>query len=206
MKEPADMKERIMSTNLELISRYGLRAVTMDDLARHLGLSKKTIYQYYSEKEELVTDCVAWILDDLANEISRIAGSSNNPMVMICDIYACCLKLLLRLPNNFFYEIKKYYPAANALLADFRENVFFARIRELLKDADQKKMLRDAVNIDLICNIHFFRIQDLLDNLEGSRSNDFEVLLEHLVIFNLRGILRKEHIAALDGYVPLQQS
>ena len=53
-----DQKQRILELSNKLFLKHGIRSVSMDDLARHLGVSKKTIYQFYDKKEDLVHDIV----------------------------------------------------------------------------------------------------------------------------------------------------
>ena len=97
-----DVKERILGKAEELFMQYGIRSVSMDDIANSLGMSKKTLYQYYADKDELVdsvveshilmiqTDCVSSRKDanDAIHEIyitmERILDevSNMNPMLL----------------------------------------------------------------------------------------------------------------------------
>ena len=72
------IKERIQQKAGELFRRYGIRSVTMDEIATQLGISKKTIYQFYSDKDALVKDIFTGITDENKKKCSYFKDISEN--------------------------------------------------------------------------------------------------------------------------------
>jgi hypothetical protein len=77
-KKSTGMKERIQQKAAELFRRYGIRSVTMDEIATQLGISKKTIYQFYSDKDTLVKDIFTGITDENKKKCYHFKDISEN--------------------------------------------------------------------------------------------------------------------------------
>ena len=71
------MKETVLKKSLELFIQNGFKTVTMDDIAKELGISKKTIYQHFSAKDELVKATVDYVFLTASDKIKNIAGKIN---------------------------------------------------------------------------------------------------------------------------------
>ena len=91
---PAICYEKHTSPCTEMFLTFGFKSVTMDDIARKLGVSKKTLYTYYSNKEELVRACVFDFFNYVTEEINRICQQSKNPIIELHDIKMFMLSLI----------------------------------------------------------------------------------------------------------------
>ena len=94
-------KDRILEKSDELFNRYGIRSVSMDDIASQLGMSKKTLYQYYADKDELVTDVFTSIMEcnkhrcteghELSeNALHEVFLSFDMGAGNVCQYESCC--------------------------------------------------------------------------------------------------------------------
>jgi len=113
----------------EAFLQYGLRAMTMSDLATRMGMSKKTLYRYFKTKEELVYSTVRDFLERehaTMEEVSREASDAIMEMFMVAGHV---LSLFRRLSPNLMLETRKYYASAWELI----EGLHFARIREMIR-------------------------------------------------------------------------
>lgn len=193
-------KQKIIAKCLELFSRYGIRMMNMDDLAKELGVSKKTIYAHYREKNEIITDCVSSILQAVEGEIRKIIVCSDNPIQKTCDIYAICLQVILEYPPTFFYDLRRFHDNGNALLKEFRENFLKKTIIGLLNEGKKEGFVLKNIDENFICDLHLFRFLEFLDNRDAKHNFVLEDIFRHLVITSLRGILSPQHISMLDFY------
>src|ERR1700712_2218612 len=73
-----EAKERILEKSQELFAKYGIRSVSMDDIAAQLGMSKKTLYQYYDDKDELVKSVFSQILEENKKECEHCNKIGDN--------------------------------------------------------------------------------------------------------------------------------
>lgn len=160
-----------------------------------MGISKKTIYKYFDSKEDLVTQSLSYLLDKYLSEIDMIVKNSHeDPLVKIILIYKKGFEYLMYFKPSFLFGIKKYYPKADKVFNDFSEKLVRGTILSLLAKAKEKGFLQDRVDIKLICELYFMRIDNVVfknDNLFDIYSNN--VLLQHLIVLNLQGIV-------VDGY------
>jgi AcrR family transcriptional regulator len=194
------MKKKILDKTLELASKYGIRNISLDILASELGISKKTIYQYYSNKNELVLSCIDVVLNSLENKIIVEANSENHPVIKICNIYAHCIDLVLNFSNTFFRDLIKFYPQSYEKIKNFREDFLYEKITDLLKECEKLEVFRENINIYFVYQIHLNKIQELMGNtfFRGNISN--ENALEYIIINNIRGILNPKSVPLLDNY------
>jgi len=92
----------------KLYLRFGIRSVTMDDVAQEFGISKKTLYQYFSDKEELVSEVINYYLQNPALDMSKhVSGNAIDSMFAIRDHVANIFKYF---NNNIEFDLKKLYP------------------------------------------------------------------------------------------------
>src|SRR5690606_34505129 len=110
--EELDTKERIRQQAKKLIMQYGVRSISMDDIAGSLGISKKTIYLYYADKDELVEAVVG----DLIRYNQRICeGDRHQAENAIHELYLARIgvgEMLSTINPSLLFELQKYHPAA----------------------------------------------------------------------------------------------
>ena len=123
-----EVKERIISAAEILFMRYGVRSVTMDDIAKELGISKKTIYIHFADKNTIVREVTSARLAKEREMVSELHKVSMNPIEEII----VSMKLLRDLSSEvnpiIFFDLKKYHPESWALYKQHKE--FF---REVVK-------------------------------------------------------------------------
>lgn len=172
----------------------------MDTLAKEMGVSKKTIYQFYTNKDAIVFDCVSYLISELKKNLDPILSEKQSPVIKIVRIYSHCLSSILQFQNAFFYDLKKLHPEANQILDNFRQDYIFNNIIKLLKEAQSDNLILPGINIHLVCEIHFFRIVEVVDNFSLRSTMKFDDILKTLIISNLRGILKTSGLHLLDEF------
>ncbi len=185
-------KTEYIEQALLLFSKYGCKRVGMDDVAETLGISKKTLYEVFENKNNLVQESVSLLLNRTHDKISRfilISDQEPNPFNNIIHIYNVGLKELRNLSPTFFYSLKKYYPQSYILYDNFTQAVVWTYVLDLLEVAKNKGLLKDNINLKLICELFLIRINEvILPNRDFFDSYSTEELLEHLIMVPLHGI------------------
>ncbi|MDP4265451.1 MAG: TetR/AcrR family transcriptional regulator [Bacteroidota bacterium] len=154
-----DPKERILVKAEELFMQYGVRSISMDDIANHLGMSKKTLYQYYADKDELVdavvdghismiqTDCMSCRKDarDAIHEIfimmDRIMDEFNNMNPML------------------LYDLEKFHFRAYQRFREHKDKFLAQIIRQNIEWGIKDELYRPEINIDVISK---FRLESMM--------------------------------------------
>jgi len=104
------MKEKIIQKSAELHFKYGIRNVTMDQIAQELGISKKTIYQYFENKTDLVKQTVDSIFDQIQTQIDQVCLMKLNPYEELLHIKNIVKDMLSKSDLSPHHQLKKYYP------------------------------------------------------------------------------------------------
>ncbi|AXO80575.1 TetR/AcrR family transcriptional regulator [Olleya aquimaris] len=183
-------KTQLLQCAITKFTRFGSKHVTLDDLATELGISKKTIYSFFKNKEDLVKSSLEILLNEYKTDINRIVNSNGkDPVLCVILIYRRGFEYLKYFKPSFIFGLQKYYPKASLLFDNFSEELAHKTIQDLLIEAQIKGDIRREIDIELIVRIYFFRI----DNLVFKENNLFEiytkeVLFKHLVLYNLKGI------------------
>lgn len=184
-------KSDLLECSILNFTQFGSKRFTLDELASSLGISKKTIYKYFDNKEDLVSQSLSFLLDKYRIEIANIVNDATTDAIeKIILIYKKGFAYLKYFKPSFLFDIKKHYPKADKVFTDFSEQLVHGTILSLLTEAKDKGLLQKQVQINLICDLYFLHIDNIAfknDNLFDMYSN--KVLVEHLIVFNLKGIV-----------------
>ncbi|UOB19238.1 TetR/AcrR family transcriptional regulator [Abyssalbus ytuae] len=190
-------KEEFLKLSIEKFHQFGSNSFTMDELAKELGISKKTIYQLFGNKNELVSESVKFYLKKIEGEINQvIEQKKSEPLICIVSIYKIGFAQMKKISSPFLFELRKYHPTANQIFEDFRTEIIHKTIFNLLKKSQELGQIRPNINIQLCCKLYFYLVDIMLFtkiNLYKDYTNT--QLLEHLIIHNLKGLLTQSQLS-----------
>ena len=178
-----DVKERILGESEMLFFRYGVRRVTMDDVAKALGMSKKTLYQYYSDKDELVAEATQAHLDRERIEFDKIFRNSENSIKSLFLISQCMRKSLSEINPSVLFDLKRFYPKSWEYWTEFKDQYIFKSIVENIKKGIEEEYFRPEVNAEILANLRVMEIQVLFDR-ESFPSEKFNFMEVQMQLFN----------------------
>lgn len=189
-----EVKDRILKAAQELFYSYGIRSITMDDIARHLSISKKTIYQYFNDKHHIVQ--MLCKLDCEVNEqrMSDIAGNAIDAIDEILQSMEFLSDMLSKMNPNLVYDLQKYHPAGWKELNNFREKHLLGTVEANLQKGIKQGLYRSDINVRIIAKLRVEEVQMGLNPafFPPAKFNLHEVqiaLLEHFLygILTLQG-------------------
>jgi len=184
-------KADVLKCSIKNFTQFGSKTVTLTDLSKLLGISKKTIYQYFDSKEDLVTQSVDTLLQNYQADIDAILGSCHDPIECIILIYKRGFEIISNFKPSFLYGLKKYYPAASDLFDRFRAHLSSSILLNLLEEAQDEGIIESNINIELVTELNFTR----LNNHAFKQGPMFDLypaktILYYLIICNLKGIVK----------------
>lgn len=141
---------RILSESKELFTRFGIRSVTMDDIANHLGISKKTIYQHFADKDSLVLEVVkgeTGRMEDICNQHCALAV---NAIDEIFRVMAFTDELFRNMNPMLLFDLEKSYPAAYEVFNKHKNNFFYPTIKENLEWGIAEGLYRPDIKTDIM--------------------------------------------------------
>jgi len=104
------MKEQIIETSLKQFLAEGIRSITMQKLASALGVSTKTMYKYFADKEELLEECLKVHYGGTDEKIRLMLNEEPNPVAFLCSLYARSMELDFGTNHLFYHDLNYYYP------------------------------------------------------------------------------------------------
>ncbi|HTN05604.1 TetR/AcrR family transcriptional regulator [Agriterribacter sp.] len=187
--EVMEIQERIAQKAHDLFLRYGIRSISMDEIASQLGISKKTIYQFYADKDTLVDSAIDIVVKHNANECSMYREQSENPVHEIF-VAADMVKEMLKTMNpTIMYDLQKYHPAAYKKIADHKNKFLYRQIKENLEQGIAMQLYRPDLNTDLVARFRLASVFMLFNpDLFHPGKLDFGTILEELTVLFLYGI------------------
>ncbi|MFZ9778185.1 MAG: TetR/AcrR family transcriptional regulator [Schleiferiaceae bacterium] len=159
-----NVKSSILQRSMDMFQRYGLRAMTMDDVCRELSMSKKTLYQYFSNKADLVDQAVRFVFWGHQETMDRIGAEHENAIDRMINRYAFLMRMIESHGPNMMFPLKKYYPKTFEWLFAQRQQTMMAALVQTLKDGQAQRLFRDDLNVDLVARIHFTTMVGLADS------------------------------------------
>ncbi|WP_413667589.1 TetR/AcrR family transcriptional regulator [Mucilaginibacter sp. Mucisp86] len=152
-------KERILSGCEQLFLEAGIKSITMDDIARHLGISKKTIYQHFRDKKELVTTLVKQRLADDEAMLCAIISDTGNVMDEMVELTRCTGEIFSRVNPAVLFDLQKYHHEGWGLYLQFKTGFLVNIIEKLLKKGIDQGYIRPEIDARIIAMMRVNQIE-----------------------------------------------
>lgn len=132
------MEERILNKARELFFSFGIRSVTMDDIAKQMGVSKKTIYQFYTDKNQIVAEVIRDLVARHESKIESFCKQAENAIHEVVLQSQSIADIFQSLKPGFFFEVQKHFPDTWNWWTVTRVNAFWRESRAIWKEEFRK--------------------------------------------------------------------
>lgn len=146
-------KERILTAAYELFFRYGIKSVTMDDIAKHLSMSKKTIYLYFRDKDEVVHTLMERSLEEDRKDFHAIAEKAGNVVEEVFEMMKKMHSIFGTINPNIFYDLRKYHPQTWELFHKFKTEFILEQVEKSLENGKKDGFVRMDINSKLLSKL-----------------------------------------------------
>lgn len=151
--------ERIIQGGEDLFLQAGIKSVTMDDIAKHLGMSKKTIYQFFSDKNELVIALVKKKLQEDEDQINEIINSSANVVEEMINMMKCSEEIFSRINPIVIHDMQKYHPDAWMEFQKFKADVLISKMEQLLSKGIEQGVIRPDIDVKILAKMRVNQVE-----------------------------------------------
>ncbi|MBO9565949.1 MAG: TetR/AcrR family transcriptional regulator [Niastella sp.] len=195
MTAESNTKERIRQKADELFMKYGIRSVSMDDIANALGMSKKTIYQYFVDKDELVNSVVEFDINSMQNDCLALVKDAHDAVQEIFFTIDRLLEQFRNMNPMLIYDLEKFHFRGYQKFMDHKNKFLLQVIRKNMERGLAEGLYRDDINIEIISKFRLdsmmvaFNI-DLFPPTKYSLADVSKEIIEHYVY----------GLASLKGY------
>ncbi|MEO0311478.1 MAG: hypothetical protein RIQ89_1135 [Bacteroidota bacterium] len=188
------LRERIIHKAKELFFRHGIRMVTMDQIATDLGMSKKTVYEMFKDKEAIIIQLMEFELKRQEDEMNAIRKSSINAVEEIMKTMQFFTIAYSKVTPIFFFELQKYHAAIWQHFLKFKDQCVCTMIEENLRIGIKQELYRKDLKVKILARMRMQQIDMAYDTrifpIESFNPFDVQIcMLEHFLygICTLKG-------------------
>ena len=139
--------------------RYGIRSVSMDDIARHLGISKKTIYQVYADKDELVFAVSRLHQDIWISHTQEISATAADAIEELLRFSVVLRQQLAEMNPSVMFDMYKFHRAAWDDFVDYKNKVMRARVRESILRGIGEGYFRGDIDAEILATLRVEQVE-----------------------------------------------
>lgn len=172
-------KTKILQGAEELIFKYGIKNITMDDIARHLSMSKKTIYKFYKEKDEIVHSLFQLSIENDKIRFKKINEGSQNVIAEVFEMMKEMREMFTKINPIVFFELSKYYPETWKEFQNFKNGFISDMVENNLLQGQKDGYIRKDINVKLLAKL---RVETIEMALNGTIFSQFNMVETQLAI------------------------
>lgn len=193
-----ELRERIITKATEAFTSNGIKCITMDDVAAALGISKRTLYEVFSDKESLLKECILKVQTDRDQYLLDVYERSNHVLEVILAVFQKSIEIFHQTNKRFFEDIKKY-PKIYTMMQDRRESDTEKTI-SFFKTGVEQGIFRSDVNFAIV-NLLVREQFDVLMNTDICKEYPFIEVYESIMFTYIRGISTEKGARVLDDFI-----
>lgn len=200
-KRPAtrqELRERIVATAMMAFTAHGIRSIRMDDIATQMGISKRTLYEIFADKETLLKECIQKSEEENLRFVQHVQQQTDNVLEVILKIYMRSIEIYHNTNKKFFEDIKKY-PSAYEQLHHHQHRDSEEALAFFRKGVEQG-IFRDDINFAIV-NLLLHEQIGLLLNTNICQKYSFLEVYESIIFTYLRGISTELGGRELDKFI-----
>lgn len=189
-----DAKNNILKGVDTLFMRFGLKSITMDDIANKLSMSKKTIYQYFKDKDALVSEFVSCFLKEQEQEMLRIRKESKDVIEELVKSSEFLKSKVCNVNPVVLLDLRKYHPNAWKIFQEHKTVFVQNHVSETLRNGVFDGYFRKNINVKIIARMRIEQIEmgynpDIFPQDEFSSADVQVQIFDHFVygICTLKG-------------------
>ena len=185
----SEEQKKIVEKVSVLYLTYGIRSVTMDDVAKHLGISKKTLYAIVKDKDQLVR----LVVDDqieMHKQQDRVLKEKNiSALEEMLVVFKWVSELLRNMNPSYQYDMNKYYPELSLEFINFKQRQLFNSIKENLKKGKEEGIYRQEIDDEIIARMNSERNLSMFRNNENIQNWITHDSFQEIFLYHIHAIL-----------------
>jgi TetR/AcrR family transcriptional regulator, cholesterol catabolism regulator len=195
-----EIREKIIEEALSQFLTYGIRNVTMDRIAANIGISKRTVYEIFKDKTELIHTCIKELRQKHEERNHEIISSSRNVIDTIFTFMREGIKNMSSINPVFFMDMKKFYSSTWNALAEENEKNVLCLTEKLLDKGIKEGLFRDDINKTIIAKLFNEQMNLLADEKVFPRNEfNYAEVFQSLTINFMRGISTRKGIEIIES-------
>lgn len=198
------MQEQLLSKADQLFRRYGIRSVSMDDIARELGVSKKTLYQLVENKEDLLARILENQQCEEREEMERLQSEAENALDALVKMGRYGARMFSELSPTFLYDMQKYYPALWEQSDRESSRFFVGRMEQNLKRGMAEGFYRSDLQPRVIARLFMHMMMGIFlveDRFLTDPDQSLVQVFNQTLLYHIYGIATDEGRNSIKDYL-----
>lgn len=195
-------KKQIIEKSAQLFKTYGIRSNTMDDIAREVGISKKTLYQQVSDKEALICLVIETERQRIEGLIHQVTADSANDIESLIRINVLIIRFLQEINPAAVNDLRKQFKSIYEDSKKQYQELFYRVIKQNLVSGKAHGIYRSDINEDFITQLHTDRIDKMQesDGLWGPNATSPDIIKE-MTNYYIRGLITEKGELILNKHI-----
>jgi AcrR family transcriptional regulator len=195
-------QEQILTCAKDLFFKYGLRNVTMDDISRKLGMSKKTLYVLFKNKKEIVNAITEDFLKKYEADYEILIQNSENAIQELFLLMSNLKNVFEKIDFRLIQDMQRYFPEAWAMFEQHKKDFMYVKIRDNLIRGIKEELYRSDLKVEIIASLRLEEVQWSLTK-EILFEDKFMIIEIHneILIHYLYGITSSNGLKKINKYI-----
>jgi len=195
-----EIREKIIEEAKAQFIKNGVRSVTMDDIAQNLSISKRTIYENFRDKNELLKSCLESMWNEQARRNEEIIKGAPNVIEAIFQLMQIAINAIRTYNPLFALDLKKYHPAVWKETSLRNEEMGFNQMYRLVRKGINENLFRKNINVEIVTKILQEQLKALSDEKAFPKDKyKLDVVFENMIINFIRGIATAKGLEIIDS-------
>jgi len=193
---------KILKGATSLFMRIGIKSVSMDDIAREIGVSKKTIYKHFEDKRDLVSKVLEEDIRQDTNACLACYSSNSNAIQKMINISRHISRQHKDLNPTVIFDVQKYYPSAWAKMEEYQTKFISSIIIQNIEEGQNETLYRKEIEPKIAAAMYGTLMQGMIQQLiQGDNNYYFKTLHLQMVSYHLFGICTQEGRSYLEQHI-----
>lgn len=149
-----EQQEKWLKRTEEMFLRYGIKSITMDDVARELGISKKTLYTFVESKDDLVNKVLERHIQDEKKMCDVLFKQASNAIEELFIVMEANAQQIAQMKSNIVYDLQKYHREAWEKMETFQHDFLYQMVRANLERGVKEGLYRADFDVDIVSKLH----------------------------------------------------
>lgn len=193
-----ELREKIIASAGKLFAEHGIKSITMDDIAASFGISKRTLYEVFADKESLLIECIRQDMELEDKYVKELMEQTNNVLEVLLKRYQRSIERFHNTNKKFFEEIRKYPRAYEYLKRGNNRSTEDAV--NFFREGVRQGYFRTDVNFAIVNQLVHAQI-DILMESDICKQFSFLEVYESIMFTFLRGVSTPKGITELEEFI-----
>lgn len=194
-----DQKKEIVETALGMYERYGIRSVTMDDVAAEMSVSKKTLYKYFDNKADLVHHCGQMLFEKIHSSLMEVHKNADSAIDELFAVDEVIWRMMEKHNPGMRFQIQKYYPKTFNHLFEGRHEMIQKLISQNIERGKRDGCFREDADTEVISYLYCSKVESMPEEeSELLNHHSMRYISRQALIYHIRGLATPQGLAKLE--------